>query len=125
MAGEVHEERKRLREGLGLVRALPGRVPRGRSPPTGFAVLGSARASGASAWTPTRWVRPTAPCCTSWTAARAYSDRSKIFVASAWEKLGEYRRSLAACEEVLRLFPELATNFNLLRDQLLLCWGGE
>ena len=55
----------------------------------------------------------------------AYSDRSKIFVASAWEKLGEYRRSLAACEEVLRLFPELATNFNLLRDQLLLSLGEE
>ena len=49
----------------------------------------------------------------------AYADRSKILVASAWEKLGEYHRALKACEEAMVLFPGV-TNLGLLRDQLLL-----
>ena len=47
----------------------------------------------------------------------AYGDMSKILVASAWEKLGETRKALAACEEALAVFPG-NTNLVLLRDQL-------
>ena len=49
----------------------------------------------------------------------AYADRSKILVASALEKLGEYRRSLEVCEEVVGLYPG-ESNLLLLRDQLVL-----
>jgi tetratricopeptide (TPR) repeat protein len=52
----------------------------------------------------------------------AYADRSKILVAAAWEKLGEYRRALRACEEAMVIFPGV-TNLELLRDQLLLVLG--
>jgi tetratricopeptide (TPR) repeat protein len=47
----------------------------------------------------------------------AYGDMSKILVASAWEKLGEPAKALAACEEALAAFPG-NTNITLLRDQL-------
>jgi glycosyltransferase involved in cell wall biosynthesis len=47
----------------------------------------------------------------------AYGDMSKILVASAWEKLGETRKALVACEEALAAFPG-NTNVVLLRDQL-------
>jgi glycosyltransferase involved in cell wall biosynthesis len=47
----------------------------------------------------------------------AYGDMSKILVASAWDKLGETGKALAACEEALAAFPG-NTNLVLLRDQL-------
>lgn len=52
----------------------------------------------------------------------AYAGRSKILMSSAWEKLGEYRRALKACEETMVIFPGV-TNLGLLRDQLLLVLG--
>jgi glycosyltransferase involved in cell wall biosynthesis len=47
----------------------------------------------------------------------AYRDMSKILVASAWEKLGDFEKALQACEEALAAFPG-ESNILLLRDQL-------
>lgn len=47
----------------------------------------------------------------------AYGDMSKILVASAWEKLGDYGRALAACEEALLAYPG-QSELLLLRDQV-------
>jgi hypothetical protein len=47
----------------------------------------------------------------------SYGDMCKILIASAWDKLGEPRKALQACEEALQAFPG-NTNIILLRDQL-------
>jgi glycosyltransferase involved in cell wall biosynthesis len=53
----------------------------------------------------------------------AYGDMSKILVAAAWDKLGDPRKALAACEEALAAFPG-ESNLVLLRDQLRSQAGG-